>query len=83
MPFSTSRPTLVRGRMLTPDWIAIACLIVSMLSNSIAVSGLTPRCLSERSMALRIARFFSKAMNFSSPRSFAMTSFFFASACDR
>ena len=43
-----------RGRMLTPAAMAIACLIVSMLSNCITTSTRTPACRSTRSMARRI-----------------------------
>lgn len=53
--------TVWRGRMLTPAAIMIACLIVSMLSNSITTFTRMPRCRSARSIARRIVSSRSKA----------------------
>ena len=61
--------TVWRGRMLTPAAMLIACLIVSMLSNSITMFTRTLCWRSARSMALRIVRPASNATNASPARS--------------
>ncbi len=73
LPISVSFCTVGRGRMLTPASMAMACLIVSMLSNSITTFTRTFRCFRARSMALRIPRSGSKATNFSPFRSWGIT----------
>jgi hypothetical protein len=65
----TSFATAGRGRMLTPAAMAIACLIVSMLSNCMTTSTRTPAWRRTRSMARRIGRSWSKATNRSPWRS--------------
>src|SRR5262245_6342980 len=71
MPASFS--TVWRGRMLTPASIMIACLIVSMLSNSMTTFGRALCWRRARSMALRMVSPRSKATNGSPLRSAAVT----------
>ena len=69
----TSFWTVCRGRIDTPAAIVIACLIVSILSNSMTVVTLTLCARSARSIALRIVSPESNATNVSPLRSVGRT----------
>src|SRR4029450_7823914 len=60
--------TVRRGRIDTPAAMMMACLIVSMLSNSITVLTFTLCCRSARSIALRVVSRGANAADVAPPR---------------